>query len=90
VLAVAVAERIAVEGDPLLRRLNDQSLRWRGDPPPEGNRPGTRTNGALWRPAATTMLEEAACRMLTAVHSAGRGRTVTRAAVPASEPNGPP
>jgi hypothetical protein len=28
--AIALAERIAVEGDPLLRRLNDQSLRWRG------------------------------------------------------------
>jgi hypothetical protein len=28
--AVTLAERIAVEGDPLLRRLNEQSLRWRG------------------------------------------------------------
>ncbi|WP_299955803.1 hypothetical protein [uncultured Modestobacter sp.] len=29
-VAVAVAERIAVEGDPLLRELDEQSLRWRG------------------------------------------------------------
>ena len=28
--AIALAERIVVDGDPLLRRLNDQSLRWRG------------------------------------------------------------
>ena len=28
--AVALAEQILAEGDPLLRRLNDQSLRWRG------------------------------------------------------------
>ncbi|KQY06819.1 hypothetical protein ASD37_11760 [Mycobacterium sp. Root135] len=28
--AVALAERIATEGDPLLRRLNAQSLLWRG------------------------------------------------------------
>lgn len=28
--AVDLAERIAREGDPLLRRLNEQSLRWRG------------------------------------------------------------
>lgn len=28
--AVDIAERIAAEGDPLLRRLNEQSLRWRG------------------------------------------------------------
>ena len=28
--AVALAERIAAEGDPLLRRLNAQSLAWRG------------------------------------------------------------
>lgn len=28
--AVALGERIETEGDPLLRRLNDQSLRWRG------------------------------------------------------------
>ena len=31
--AVGVAEQIAAEGEPLLRRLKDQSLRWRGDPP---------------------------------------------------------
>jgi hypothetical protein len=30
--AVELAERIEVEGDPLLRRLNDQSLAWRGHP----------------------------------------------------------
>jgi len=29
-VAVAVAERIALEGDPLLRELDEQSLRWRG------------------------------------------------------------
>ena len=28
--AVALAEQLLAEGDPLLRRLNDQSLRWRG------------------------------------------------------------
>lgn len=28
--AVELAERLECEGDPLLRRLNDQSLRWRG------------------------------------------------------------
>ena len=31
-VAVELAERIEAEGDPLLRRLNDQSLRWRGHP----------------------------------------------------------
>ncbi|RFU19408.1 hypothetical protein [Geodermatophilus marinus] len=30
--AVALAERIAAEGDPLLRRLDAQSLAWRGKP----------------------------------------------------------
>ena len=30
VAAVQLAERIVAEGDPLLRRLDDQSLRWRG------------------------------------------------------------
>ena len=30
--AVDVAERIAAEGDPLLRELDAQSLRWRGKP----------------------------------------------------------
>ena len=28
--AIALAERILTEGDPLLRRLSEQSLRWRG------------------------------------------------------------
>jgi hypothetical protein len=32
--AVALAERIAAEGEPLLRRLNAQSLAWRGKPGP--------------------------------------------------------
>jgi len=32
-VAVELAERIEAEGDPLLRRLNDQSVRWRGHPP---------------------------------------------------------
>lgn len=31
--AVDLARRIEAEGDSLLRRLNDQSLRWRGHPP---------------------------------------------------------
>ena len=31
--AVALAERIAAEGDPLLRELDDRSLAWRGQPP---------------------------------------------------------
>ena len=34
--AVELAEQIAAEGDPLLRRLNDQSLSWRGHPPARG------------------------------------------------------
>ena len=36
--AVDLAEQIAAEGDPLLRRLNDQSLRWRGHPPAAARR----------------------------------------------------
>ena len=28
--AITLGERILAEGDPLLRRLNEQSLRWRG------------------------------------------------------------
>ena len=35
--AVALAERIADEGDPLLRELDARSLAWRGKPP---KRPG--------------------------------------------------
>ena len=31
--AVALAERIIAEGDPLLRALDAQSLAWRGKPP---------------------------------------------------------
>ncbi|MFC3689056.1 hypothetical protein [Aquipuribacter hungaricus] len=31
--AVALAERIAAEGDPLLRELDARSLAWRGKPP---------------------------------------------------------
>jgi proline racemase len=31
--AVALAERIAAEGDPLLRELDARSLAWRGQPP---------------------------------------------------------
>jgi len=31
--AVALAERIAVEGDPLLRELDARSLAWRGKRP---------------------------------------------------------
>jgi hypothetical protein len=31
--AVRLAEQVGVEGDPLLRRLNDQSLAWRGHRP---------------------------------------------------------
>ena len=38
--AVALAERIAAEGDPLLRRLDEQSLRWRGHPPKPPAGPG--------------------------------------------------
>jgi proline racemase len=36
--AVQLAERIAAEGDPLLRRLDEQSLRWRGHRPKPGRR----------------------------------------------------
>ncbi len=38
--AVELAERIAADGDPLLRRLNDQSLRWRGHPTGSGRGAG--------------------------------------------------
>lgn len=31
--AVALAERVLAEGDPLLRELDAQSLTWRGKPP---------------------------------------------------------
>ena len=31
--AVSLGERLLEEGDPLLRRLDDQSLRWRGKAP---------------------------------------------------------
>ena len=31
--AVALAERVLAEGDPLLRELDAQSLAWRGKPP---------------------------------------------------------
>ena len=31
--AVELGERVLAEGDPLLRRLDEQSLRWRGKPP---------------------------------------------------------
>jgi hypothetical protein len=37
-LAVDLAERVAAEGDPLLRRLDEQSLRWRGHQPKPGRR----------------------------------------------------
>jgi hypothetical protein len=37
--AVAVAEQIDTGGDPVLRRLNDQSLAWRGHPPARPGRP---------------------------------------------------
>lgn len=43
--AVTLAERIAAEGDPLLRELNDQSLRWRGHARPRQPGSGTRTIG---------------------------------------------
>lgn len=39
--AVDLARRIAVEGDTLLRDLNDQSLRWRGKTRPVRTRPPT-------------------------------------------------
>ncbi|MCV7420457.1 hypothetical protein H7K45_07890 [Mycobacterium yunnanensis] len=39
--AVELAERVVREGDPLLRRLNDQSLRWRG----KSRRTGAGTGG---------------------------------------------
>lgn len=37
--AVRLAEQIEAEGDPLLRRLDEQSLRWRGHPPKPGGQP---------------------------------------------------
>ena len=38
--AVAMAERLLAEGDPLLRELDARSLAWRGKPPKPGRRPG--------------------------------------------------
>ena len=38
--AVALAEQILRSGDPLLRRLEEQSLRWRGKPVKGRPRPG--------------------------------------------------
>jgi hypothetical protein len=40
--AVALAERLLVEGDPLLRELDARSLAWRGKPP----KPARRTRRA--------------------------------------------
>ena len=40
--AVALAERLLDEGDPLLRELDARSLAWRGKPPKP---PGRRRNG---------------------------------------------
>ncbi|MCW2608572.1 MAG: hypothetical protein JWO60_3265 [Frankiales bacterium] len=37
--AVAQGQRLLVEGDPLLRALDAQSLRWRGKPPKRASRP---------------------------------------------------
>ncbi len=37
--AVAAAELMASDGDPVVRTLNDQSLRWRGKTPPPPPRP---------------------------------------------------
>ena len=45
--AVGLAEQILREGDPLLRKLDEQSLKWRGKPSKEG------------RPAPTTALRRA-------------------------------
>ena len=36
---VALAERLLVEGDPLLRELDAQSLVWRGKPPKRARPP---------------------------------------------------
>jgi len=38
--AVTLAERLLVEGDPLLRELDARSLAWRGRPPKRGARRG--------------------------------------------------
>jgi hypothetical protein len=38
--AVALAERLLAEGDPLLRALDARSLAWRGKPPTTGRRAG--------------------------------------------------
>ena len=37
--AVALAERLLAEGDPLLRDLDARSLAWRGKPPKQERRP---------------------------------------------------
>ena len=38
-VAVALAERVAAEGDPLLRELDAQSLAWRGKPAKQAGAP---------------------------------------------------
>lgn len=48
--AVALAERVLAEGDPLLRRLDVRSLGWRGKSPERAA--GPRGEAAAGRPAA--------------------------------------
>ncbi len=52
--AVVLAERLLTEGDPLLRELDDQSLRWRGKPlkPRTGRGSGPQLNGRARPPRA--------------------------------------
>jgi len=51
--AVALAERLLVEGDPLLRELDARSLAWRGKPPKlDSGRPAGRVTARAPRPTA--------------------------------------
>ena len=50
-VAVGLAERIEAEGDPLLRRLDEQSLRWRGHPPKGTGGPARPAAGSPGDPA---------------------------------------
>jgi hypothetical protein len=43
--AVALGEQLLVEGDPLLRRLDERSLAWRGKPRTTGRRQGPTGRG---------------------------------------------
>ena len=57
--AVALGRRLLDEGDPLLRELDAQSLRWRGKPPKGARRVATTGTGAPGARRAATAPGEA-------------------------------